>query len=40
MIVLKWLHVHLEINPMMKNIQGTPTRAVNSYQAATKIKTS
>ena len=25
MIALKWLHVHKEINQMVKNIQGTPT---------------
>jgi len=34
MIVLKWLYVHQEINPMVKNIQDTPA----SIKRPTPIK--
>ena len=30
MILLNWLHVHLQINPLAKDIQGTPTPAAKA----------
>ena len=38
-VALKWRHVHQEINTMMKNIQGTPTRIMQPPPISLRVAT-